>query len=584
MAYQLIPANKVGKLSGTDVTTYNNALKRARQLAEIVVVAKSMADAAKKRLGKSAVSMYQVDSSNHVFLKISTTSASGSDRNRDRAFPNDSSLSKTHYIENLTTLSGWVQNAFTYNTGTYAGWVSYTQTRAAVAQTFAPKNSYVYWVDTTLANPRAAVDYKDWVAQAKKLNPKTTLTEFSFPYNNNGYSNKAGNPPTSDNGGSSFLDDVEWFYVLHDYYNFVNATYVAAQKTLTAAIVTLKDDAAKVKQTLNIGSSSGGGGSTVPDSNNAGRTGIGDDTKPVVYNLPYAKESYFRDNDKAIFVPGGNSPQKVTEAKQLWSAVDGSKGMIQSYIVPGKLSKDSNFFQPGKNDGKSASNRNINLRRYGFQFMYNPSTVTMNYAGAPQVDPGLITSGADAVPLIGSSVTSSNLTFSVILNRMNDFKYLDALLAKGSVVRTDNNLPQPDFHDIYPHGSNHGKTENTQDGVRSITQELERLKELGTMYDVEYLLRTLIGYELRSYLKGGDFTADVGYLGAYPVELHLGNNLRYLGVIDNFSLTHTIFSKDMIPLFTNLTITFSRLPDFNKALSDIVTVKNTSTDPTKPTK
>jgi hypothetical protein len=90
------------------------------------------------------------------------------------------------------------------------------------------------------------------------------------------------------------------------------------------------------------------------------------------------------------------------------------------------------------------------------------------------------------------------------------------------------------------------------------------------MYDIEYLLRTLLGYQLKSSLRNV-FTSDIGYLGAYPVELHLGNNLRYLGIIDGFNVSHTIFNQNMVPVFSNVSITFSRLPDFAKPFNEVKT-------------
>jgi putative thioredoxin len=71
---------------------------------------------------------------------------------------------------------------------------------------------------------------------------------------------------------------------------------------------------------------------------------------------------------------------------------------------------------------------------------------------------------------------------------------------------------------------------------------------MGTMYDVEYLLRTLLGYTLKSYLRNNQ-TADMGYLGARPVELHLGKSLRYLGTVTSLRIEHVIFNEQMVPLF-----------------------------------
>jgi hypothetical protein len=330
------------------------------------------------------------------------------------------------------------------------------------------------------------------------------------------------------------------------------------------------------------GGKGGNGGNTTTTTTppaSGSLSGIGDDTKPVVYNLPAVKDMYFRSDDLQNFkVNGGNLPKAVSEANKLWQDSSSYKGMIQSYIVPARLdtSATGKWWTPDRNDssGIKGDNKRINTRRYGFQFQYNPSTVTMAFAGAPQVDIGLETSGADKVPLIGSSVTSSTVSFQLLINRMNDFKYLDALLAgtdKKAQVKPDL------FGEVYSHAGNHWLTTQqagTKAEVTSIHQELQQIQDLGTMYDIEYLLRTLLGYQLKSSLRNR-FTSDIGYLGAYPVELHLGNNLRYLGIIDSFNVSHTIFNQNMVPVFSNVSITFSRLPDFAKPFNEVDVTKTT---------
>jgi hypothetical protein len=54
----------------------------------------------------------------------------------------------------------------------------------------------------------------------------------------------------------------------------------------------------------------------------------------------------------------------------------------------------------------------------------------------------------------------------------------------------------------------------------------------------------------------------MGYLGARPVELHLGKSLRYLGTVTNLKIEHVIFNEQMVPLFTNVSVAFARLPDY----------------------
>jgi hypothetical protein len=77
------------------------------------------------------------------------------------------------------------------------------------------------------------------------------------------------------------------------------------------------------------------------------------------------------------------------------------------------------------------------------------------------------------------------------------------------------------------------------------------------MYDVEYLLKTLVGFEQYSALRGYS-TSDIGFLLGYTVEVHLGKNLRYLGTIAGFDVTHTHFTKDMVPVMGSITLMINR--------------------------
>ena len=294
------------------------------------------------------------------------------------------------------------------------------------------------------------------------------------------------------------------------------------------------------------------------------------------YNLPSVKESYFKNHnstkasnfsENVLFLStDGNTPAKIAEAKELWATAGSHKGMIQSFVFPGNLASGSKWLNP---QAKGIKGKNVNANRYGFQFLYNPSTVSMHYAGAPQVDIGLEMSGTDKVPLIGSSVTSSSVSFQLLINRMPDFVHLQDLKGNlGPSGLVDVDKASSAYPWIVPAWTKSGKIAADP---RTMSAELEKIRTMGTMYDVEYLLRTLIGYVLPSNLRGGTLTADIGYLGAYPVELHLGKKLRYLGTIDSINANHTIFTKDMIPVFTNLEVTFNRLPEYQNYQSNYAT-------------
>jgi hypothetical protein len=405
-----------------------------------------------------------------------------------------------------------------------------------------------------------------------------------------------GDPPRDVATNFFRRDDIGWYDTIYRYKQRCYQFKLQREKELTAAEAQVSkskgdggNDTKKVVPDGGGGGGGRGGGGGGGNGNDSGNmVGVGDDTKPVIHNLPAVKEVYFTANNLANFkVDKGNLPAIVFAAEKLWADSKPYKGMIQSYIVPSRLKDNKTWWKPDDAGttglGGSDKTRRINTRRYGFQFQYNPSTVSMAYAGAPQVDIGLQTSGADKVPLIGSSVTSSTVTFSIIINRMHDFKYLSKMTElnvkpisqpppKGAAYVYRSTYGKLPVNEIYSHVGNHPvnpENAGTAAEVTSVAQELNLINELGTMYDIEYLLRTLLGYQLKSNLRG-KFTSDIGYLGAYPVELHLGKNLRYLGIIDGFSVSHTIFNQNMVPVFSNVQITFSRLPDFAKKITEVV--------------
>lgn len=253
---------------------------------------------------------------------------------------------------------------------------------------------------------------------------------------------------------------------------------------------------------------------------------------PLVYNASAVRENYFSSYlNKATnqLMKNINQPGVVQKAEDLWSGVSGSKGMIVTSEQVLKAWGSS----PSEPDPKGAKAAKQN---WGFQFQYNPGTVSMTYFTSPNVDVTMMTSGTEMFNLAGVSSSQGSIGFQIVINRMFDMQYYTeaGFLAPGAEV----NYPKPPSKD----------------------EELA-LYNKGTMYDVEYLLRVLMSTTMSSYLRG-EKTADMGWLPAIPVELHLGKSLRYLGIVNNLSLNHIIFNERMVPLFTTVDIGFARLPDY----------------------
>lgn len=571
---------------------------------QVATVVAEQRQVALKRIIQKKINNYYIESGK-VYLNVQSGIPS-------------STFDKSHLILGIgkTGVQGLISNDFSFVSGSTVD-VKY-DTGVADAALVAPSAAAVFSVNPSPSSARTRLGENEWNTLLNKnksrlitrkityqdmpnwdneLNPNRVRAPFgAITYN--------AAPPTSANLNDGYSkDDVEWYWILKEYYEHCVTELKKKQKGLVAAQNAFDTAKGVVGNTTTTTTSDGngkGGKTNPPAASNGSMSGIGDDTKPVIHNLPAVKEMYFTAHNLENFnVNKGNLPSQVAAAENLWKDSAPYKGMIQSYIVPAALDANGKWWSPnnaGAGLGGVEDRKRINTRRYGFQFQYNPSTVQMAYAGAPQVDIGLQTSGTDKVALIGSSVTSSTVTFSVIINRMHDFKYLNPLISGTTATAISDNFVAnrgrvnanfiPDlFNQIYSHTGNHEAVtlnEGTSAEVTSINQELKQIKELGTMYDIEYLLRTLLGYQLKSSLRN-KFTSDIGYLGAYPVELHLGKNLRYLGIIDGFSVSHTIFNQNMVPVFSNVTITFSRLPDFAKRFNEAVRsdVKNVPVEETK---
>lgn len=286
-------------------------------------------------------------------------------------------------------------------------------------------------------------------------------------------------------------------------------------------------------------------------------------------NLSAARELYFKGNEEfiketldvqgfgptrnkaGVLTSGGgsfNSPTFASAfadyqvAQNLWKSGKATKGRIQTWMPPSNTLP--NFLQTA-NSSVDLKNKQIDLDRRIFQFHYNPGSINMAYNGVPDIDVTMYTAGIERFNLWNQS--KSTIAFELLLNRMPDMKYIDP--KAGNYRKTGINYAT-EVYDRNP-----------------VNDELKEIHEKGTMYDVEFLLRVLLGYRLKSQLRGGKLTSDIGWITPRPVELHLGSSLRYLVNIVDLSLNHVIFNERMVPLFTTVRITGTRIPDFDSTTS-----------------
>lgn len=277
-------------------------------------------------------------------------------------------------------------------------------------------------------------------------------------------------------------------------------------------------------------------------------------------NAGIANDAYF--NNFSSRINGGRGLADVLQTKNLkneapipfradslWTNSRSSKGMfVQSDFL---TSTDVAIVDDEESESLQTARSLDTGQKYGFQFHYNPTTIDMAYQGLADIDYTMFTSGREAFNLLGTQATQSTISFNLVLNRLLDRRYFDP-----DTERLRPDVRPTDWAGRFP---------------RTIIEEKEMYRK-GTMYDIEFFLRTVMQVPISAYLKErnslflagsrGSQTADVGFLTGVPVELHLGKSLRYLVRVDSFSLKHIMFSEDMVPLFTEVAIQCSRIPDY----------------------
>lgn len=195
---------------------------------------------------------------------------------------------------------------------------------------------------------------------------------------------------------------------------------------------------------------------------------------------------------------------------------------------------------------------------WGFQFMYNPTTISYSNSQMSGVD---YTNIQDVgVSLFGTQ----SVSFSLLLNRVVDMSALRKNVTTTPMGATTSGT-----------SSYYGKTLSLED----VTGILDR----GTEYDLEFLYRVLNGDPASGPTMNMP-TSDFGYISGTPIWIRFHDNLRYKGSVNNISVNHTLFTEDMVPMMSEVTITFLRIPspiysDQYSATTDWFTKRYQNTTP-----
>lgn len=176
-----------------------------------------------------------------------------------------------------------------------------------------------------------------------------------------------------------------------------------------------------------------------------------------------------------------------------------------------------------------------NGKQYGFRFMYNPSEISFQMSPVPGIDPGVIISGLGRSYPMGDE-DGGSIQITTYLNRIEDMAFLRPK-GDGYVIAGVN-----------PYGS------------RDLSDEHKKgIATRGTGWDLEFLFRTTLGKPYNTKTRG--MTADIGLILGVPLLLSLGGGMVYTGRLTGLSYNHMYFTSEMVPTFTQVTMSFTRFPD-----------------------
>jgi len=212
--------------------------------------------------------------------------------------------------------------------------------------------------------------------------------------------------------------------------------------------------------------------------------------------------------------------------------------------------------------------------QYGFRFMYNPPEISFSLGISTGVNAQYVMMGLDkATPMVP---TGSTINLDLTISRVDDLAVIYG--ANGNQPLSDGALRN--LIDEYgawsdrrsPHAaiinSRISPQQQTANNLgykvdvetKAVMSQIREIAKLGTMHDLNYLFRTFVARDFDTAYRG--ITSDIGIGFSVPMILCLGNdNFTYRVRLGAMNYTHTSFNPDMIPMVTNVALSFERIPD-----------------------
>ena len=270
------------------------------------------------------------------------------------------------------------------------------------------------------------------------------------------------------------------------------------------------------------------------------------------YNAPMVKSAYINPFGPQVDSAGVSSlvigSGTFDDARKAWrkkddGSIDGAKGVIQ---MSQWLAQNTNITKANKEQAY------FDTQMYGFKFLYNPTSVAMSWGINTEVNTQMESMGLDKSVPLTSGLFNSTISFELLLNRIGDMAFIDEYGLKGS---SSSSFAQREGNSVYP-----GTSVNPWPNYVP-TDDIKLIYKKGTMYDMEYLFRSVNGFNSQYKSSLNNLTADRGWLYALPVELHLGDGLRYLVRMTSISVSHNMFNERMVPILSTVSIVCTRYYD-----------------------
>lgn len=187
--------------------------------------------------------------------------------------------------------------------------------------------------------------------------------------------------------------------------------------------------------------------------------------------------------------------------------------------------------------------------RYGFQFMWNPDTITTSVAVNLDITP---TFADKFVDVAGAFPSGEALAFTVRLDRTNDFACIQGIRTGVATPSEDTIAARFADKQYYDLSGTFDTTGSYQDYFKD---KIKELRKLGTLADIEYLYKAINGPGWTNQATGRD-SSDIGFLSPTLLRIDIGP-LSYLGYVNNISVNHIAFSRSMVPIRTDVSLQFN---------------------------